>query len=160
MREMSLSGFMAHIAGAMVEIEHATHRALERAAVTVEREAKREIGRYQDQAGPFQAWKELAEATQAQRFLAGYPENEPLLVTGELRDSISHAVGHHEAVVGSNSEIAEYQELGTKRIPPRSFLGGAAFRKAERVAEILGGGVAMALVGEEVVNKALPISRD
>jgi phage gpG-like protein len=113
----------------------------------VEKEAKAEIGHYQGAAGPFSAWPELADATKEDRLKSGFSENDPLLRTGELRDSIEHTAGVDEAVVGSNSDIAVYQELGTQHIPPRSFLGGAAVRKGEEVANILGRHVVKALAG-------------
>ena len=154
---MDLGQFIAKVAGMSMAIEHETHKALERAAKVVEAEAKREIGHYQSAAGPFAAWAELADSTKADRVAQGFTENDPLLRTGDLRDSITHAVGHHEAVIGSNSDVAVYQELGTRRIPPRSFLGGAMVRKSDTVAAILGAGVVKGLVGEQVVNRYLPI---
>ena len=147
MTDMTLTGFIAHLAHAQHDIEHATHAGLERAARIVEAEAKAEIGSYQQAAGPFAAWAELADTTKADRVAAGFGENDPLLRTGELRDSIGHVVRDNEAVVGSDSDIAVYQELGTSRIPPRSFLGGAAFRKAEDVANVLGASAVATLIG-------------
>lgn len=147
MPDMTLAGFIGFLAQAPMRIEEATHRGLERASRIIETEAKAEIGTYQGQAGPFSGWAALAEATKADRVRQGYPEDEPLLREGDMRDSIGHVVEGHEAVVGSDSEIAVYQELGTSRIPARSFLGGAAFRKAEEVANALGHSVALGLVG-------------
>jgi len=158
--ELSLTGFAALLASVPGRIEAEQHRALERAAKLVEAEAKRSIGHYQNAAGPFEAWARLAPATQADRVAQGYPADEPLLRDGHLRESIHHAVEGDKAVVGSDSEIAVYQELGTGRVPPRSFLGGAAVRKAEEVARILGGSVAGALVGREVYEGRMDISGD
>ena len=162
MPDISLAGFMGHLAGLDVSLRAETEHALERAARVVEAEAKAEIGHYQGQAGPFAAWAELADATKDDRARKGYAENEPLLREGTLRDSIHHAVEvtgatEGKAVIGSDSEIAVFQELGTQRIPPRSFLGGALVRKSEQVTRILGAGVAKALVGEGVINGALQI---
>ena len=157
MAEMSLSAFVAHLVRATAELAHAEHEALTRAARIVEAEAKREIGEYQDEAGPFAPWAELADSTKADRVAHGFPENEPLLRTGELRESIGHAVGDREAVVGSDSDIAVYQELGTSQMPPRSFLGGAAFRKSEEVARALGSSAVQALVGKQVAGGSLSI---
>lgn len=83
-----------------------------------------------------------------------------------MRDSIERRIeqsgflGVTEGAVGSDSDIAVYQELGTAKMPPRSFLGGAAFRMAEEVAEALGAGVVAALVGKEVHNGSMPIIGD
>lgn len=157
MAEMGLLGFIQHLVGATVRIAEEEHKALERAARIVEAEAKHEIGTYQDTAGQFVQWAELADSTKQQRARLGFAENDPLLRTGELRDSIGHAVGDKEAVVGSDSQIAEWQELGTKTIPPRSFLGGAAYRKREEVAKELGRSAVMGLVGSGVFGGRLGI---
>lgn len=154
--------FLLTLAAAQVEVEKATHRALEKAARVVEREAKAEIGEYQGQAGPFVAWAELAQSTKDDRVRNGFAENEPLLRTGDLRDSIGHTVHMHdpqsgEATVGSNSDIAVYQELGTRHIPPRSFLGGALVRKTNEVKAICGQEVVRALVGDSVAGKVMQL---
>ena len=66
--------------------------ALEKAAVVVEKRAKEKIGEYQDQAGPFAGWADLADSTKADRIRQGYSEDEPGLRSGEMRDSIEHVV--------------------------------------------------------------------
>jgi phage gpG-like protein len=158
MPDMSLAEFILHLGGAAARIEAETHAALERAARLVEAEAKASIGDYQPEAGQFAAWAQLADVTISEKEKLGYaPPDNPLLREGALRDSIEHVVGDKEAVVGSNSPVAEYQELGTQHIPPRSFLGGAAVRKGSDVAELLGSATVMALVGEEVAGGSLPI---
>jgi phage gpG-like protein len=125
----SIGEFALHI-GELVVLQHEADKiALERAARMIEHRAKEKIGEYQEQAGPFIAWAELAESTKADRARQGYPDDEPLLRTGELRDSIEHFVADGEAHIGSNNDIAVYQELGTEHIPPRSFLGGCRRRK-------------------------------
>ena len=65
----------------------------------------------------------------------------PLLDTGALRDSIQafvqmHGVGHGRTVVGSDDQNAVYQELGTSRIPPRSFLVSSAMRSEKELGRI------------------------
>lgn len=87
----------------------------------------------------------------------GFEENEPLLRTGELRDSIEHAVGAGEAAIGSNNDKAVWQELGTDKIPPRSFLGSAAVENAEAVKKIVGETIVIALVGKDVFGGAIDI---
>lgn len=154
---MSLAGFIAHIGHTVVEIEHHTHHALEVAAKMVEAEAKAEVGKYQASASPFSEWPELADATKDDRSKQGFDENEPGLRTGAARDSIDHAIGHHEAVVGSNDQHLEWFELGTVKQPPRSILGIAAVHKAPDVARELGGGVVQAIIGPGVFNRRLPI---
>ncbi len=138
--------FALHLAERAAAVEVAIHEGLDLAAAVVEREAKDQIGSYQDATGPFPAWQELAASTKADRVRQGYPENEPLLREGDLRDSIAHEVSGLEAVIGSESDIASYQELGTTTIPPRPFLGPAALKSKERIGKILGLAVAEALM--------------
>lgn len=145
----SLAGFASHLAKAGILMMAEQHHALEKACVLVENAAKANIGTYQGQAGPFAAWQPLAASTLSGH--AGHPgkaADTPLLETGELRDSIEHrVVSHDEAHVGSNNPKAVWQELGTsKGIPPRSFLGSAAFQNAQKVADILGHGAVESLL--------------
>ena len=148
--EFSLEGFVAHMAGMAASVDAHIEHDLEHAAQVIEAEAKSSLGEYQAAAGPFAAWAELADATKDDRVRQGFPENEPELRTGELRDSYEHTVSGHEAEIGSNSEVAEWQELGTSKMPPRSILGSAAVRRTPDVLRILGEGYVAALVGEQV----------
>ncbi len=141
----SVADFALHLAAAEVAVHVAAHHALDRAAAIIEADAKHQIGEYQDAAGPFNAWPQLAESTQAERARLGFAPDEPLLRTGELRDSISREVRADEAAVGSTSDIMVYQELGTSRIPPRPVLGPAAFKNKDRIEQILGEAVVQAL---------------
>ncbi|MDR3473336.1 MAG: hypothetical protein P4M09_16880 [Devosia sp.] len=155
MREFSLESFAAFATELAVAMPMAERRALELAAKVVEDEAKAEIGIYQEGAGPFGDWDELADSTKADRGRQGYPENEPLLRSGEMRDSIGTVIEGHEAHVGSNDDKAVWQELGTDKIPPRSFLGHAAVTKSKEVSEIIGRELFGVLTGEAMLD---PIS--
>ncbi len=145
-----------HFAALVERVHEAEHKALERAARVVEAEAKAEIGDYQPAKGLFAAWAQLADSTKADRAAHGFTPNDPLLRTGKLRDGIEHtvemgALGAGVAHVGSNSPVAVYQELGTSRIPPRSFLGGAAFAKEHEVRAILGDAVIATIAGKRAI---------
>jgi len=59
--------------------------------------------------------------------------NTPLRETGELRASIEWNAEGNEGYVGSNNDKAVWHELGTARIPPRSFLMGAAMRMEPKI---------------------------
>ncbi len=69
----------------------------------------------------------------------------PWLRTGKLHDSIEVAVGDDCAVVGSSDEVAVYQELGTRSIPPRPFLGTVGAMQAEHTARRIGHVIANAV---------------
>ncbi|TPV31074.1 hypothetical protein [Pantoea anthophila] len=104
----------------------------------IEETAKEEIGVYQPAYGPFDAWAPLAESTKADRVRRGYSEDEPLLRSGELRDSIESEVVGLAAVVGTKSLIGLWQEVGTDCIPPRPFIGPSYMRKIDPLMESIG----------------------
>jgi phage gpG-like protein len=110
--------------GLMRAFEHA---ALEKAAVIVETEAKRVIGTYD------YSWTPLAPSTIARKATG----DSPLLETGELRESIEHNVDGLVANIGSNNMKAVWHELGTSRVPPRSFLVQAAVHKEKEVVHLI-----------------------
>ena len=153
----SMQEFAEHL-DTMVPAEvTAQHAGLERGAKIIEYAAKAEIGHYQDAAGPFAAWPELAASTKDDRVRKGFSENEPGLRSGEMGASIGHVVDHHEAVIGSDDDNLVYFELGTSRQPPRSVLGAAAFRNGEKVARAVGEEVVIALVGADVFGGRMEI---
>jgi hypothetical protein len=123
------------------------HRLLEHACVEIETLAKEKFGEYQDQAGPFAAWAPLAQATVDDRIAKGYSPNNPLLRSGETRDSIEHKVSGHEGHVGSDSDVLLFLELGTNKMPARSTLGAAAFEKEPEIREETGIGFSAWLAG-------------
>lgn len=131
----SLADLATHLAAVELGVIRTMHNTIEHGAKAIARRAKQKIGEYQEEVGEFAAWAELADSTKTDRVNQGFPENEPLLRTGEMRDSIEYICGSLEAQVGSNDDKAVDQELGTSRIPPRSFLGGAAAEIAPKIAE-------------------------
>lgn len=107
----------------------------------LEKVAKEKIGHLQDQQGPFAEWEELAESTKLDKENKGYVFNadyNPLYRTGALQDSITYSVIRSTLRVGSNDEIAIYQELGTINIPPRSFLGATFYQEHKAIKATLG----------------------
>lgn len=156
MREFAdVATFAAHLLTLNAAIEESTHRGLEKVAKIIERDAKSQIGHYQPEVGPFQDWAPLAESTEKEKARLGYPANAPLLREGDLRESIEHEVQGQEAVVGSKSEIAEYQEFGTSTIPPRPFIGPAAFKNKEAIQHILGASLVEGLIGGDPIHPSL-----
>jgi hypothetical protein len=135
---MSLGETARALQNAANPMEQAAERAVERICKILVKESKSAIGHYR----PDYNWPQLAQSTQAERARLGYAPNEPLLRTGELRDSIGWQAPFHEmgATVGyvfSTSEIAVYHELGTSKIPPRSFLLPALALKMPQIERIL-----------------------
>ncbi len=158
MREFSsLAQFAEHLAVAAVHVEHETHRALEKGAKILQADMERQLGHYQGPVGYFPGWAPLAESTLAEHAAAGAGDT-PLVLHGGLYGSISHEVQSHEAVVGSTSDIAVYQELGTAAIPPRPFVGPAGFRNAEKIAKLFGHAAAKGLLygSGETLTPLLP----
>jgi hypothetical protein len=79
--------------------------------------------------------------------------NSPLLETGEMRSSIEWNADATEGYIGSNNPKATWQELGTSRIPPRSFLGAAAIEMAPEIEKLAERAVAEAFEGTGVVGE-------
>lgn len=131
----TLQSFGMLFANMAIALPRATHTAMEAACVVVEREARRVIGTYD------YGWPQLAPSTQADRVQQGFPANEPLLRTGEMRDSIEHVSSPTEGRIGSNNPKAIWHELGTSRVPPRPFLSSALQHEAAHVVAIIGGTV-------------------
>src|SRR5580692_1257046 len=121
MKEFSnIESFVGHLTALAAAEVLIARKALDKCASIVEKRAKGKIGEYQAQAGPFIAWQELADSTKRDREAQGYPENEPGLRSGEMRDSISHVVSATdlEAQIGSDNDKMVFFELGTSKQPP------------------------------------------
>jgi phage gpG-like protein len=116
--------------------------AMVRACVLVQSDAMMRIGEYQAAVGPFPRWQQLAASTQAERARLGFTPNDPLERTGKLARSIEITIQGHTGYVGTNDPVAEYQEYGTARIPPRPFLGPAAFVNEARIQKLFARAVA------------------
>jgi hypothetical protein len=135
-RTFSLLGFVAHLA----VLEHDMHELgpaiVARACEMVCAEAKRVIGE------GYPEWPALSPETLAKKMM-----NTPLLETGELRASIEWQSHGLEGAVGSNNDKAVWQELGTSRIPPRSFLVGAATHMGPEIEKMAARAVRAVLAG-------------
>jgi hypothetical protein len=107
-------------------------------------EAKRVIGTYDYN------WPQLSPATLAHKFF-----NTPLLETGEMRDSIEWTAHGLEGHVGSNNDKAVWQELGTSKIPPRSFLVGAAQHMEDKIHKMAARAVMAVLAGRGLHSSEL-----
>lgn len=122
-----LDGFAAELKAIDQDIEEVGPLIIEQACRIIQRKAKAAIGNNHEM------WPPLAPSTIADKQRQGYATPAPLLRTGEMRDSIQYTVNGDEGAVGSNSEIAVFQELGTSRIPPRSFLVSSAIASEPRI---------------------------
>ncbi len=143
----SIDAFLPHLARMHGRGAAHAQKTLDKAAAVVQQAAKDRIGvPEQPAAGPFVAWAPLADSTQEERARLGYPPADALLRSGETRDSIERNSEGSQAVVGSNSDILLWQELGTRSIPPRSVLGAAAVEEGDRVTRMLGQAVVKGII--------------
>jgi HK97 gp10 family phage protein len=149
---VSLADFATHMLTAVVAMKHAEHKALKKAALLIEREAKSEIGAYQPQVGPFPEWAPLADSTEAQKAAKGYPSGAPLLATGKMRDNITHEIDGLDAVIGSPDDIAVFHEFGTSKMPPRPIFGPAAYKNLEKLHLIIGTEVVAGIIEGKVAS--------
>lgn len=133
----------------------ALERGLEKVLKLIEAKAKAEFGHYQSEIGPFPAWPELADSTKERRVAAGYTENDPLLASGELMESLEHERQGLEGAVGTRDPKMEFLEFGTSKMPARPVLGPAGFSSKEAIQKLVGAAVVAGLVGKDVVHEAL-----
>jgi hypothetical protein len=128
----SLGQFAAHLLAYEADLKLTEEACVEKACRMIEKEAKTAIGTYKF------GWPPLQPETIAHKATG----DSPLLETGELKESIEHTVGRESGevvgYVGTNDPVAKYHELGTRTIPPRSFLGEAAMRKEHKIHEMMG----------------------
>ena len=176
----SFGALADHLISIIPAVEAARPLGLRDAAVIVQQEAQREIGHYQDAAGPFQAWAPLAETTlygwddpngehHPGKIELGYaPPDNPLAATYELHDHIEisydsreAAIGVPDEVVGSGDDgdhvrnigdVAVALEFGTRTMPPRSFLGRAAYVQRDAIIRALCLPVISAIAGVPYVS--------
>ena len=118
----SVLGFVAKLKAIEHDMNALGPAIVARACEMVCEEAKRVIGEGYDY------WPALQPETLARKMM-----NTPLLETGELRASIEWQSHGLEGAVGSNSDKALWHEFGTARIPPRSFLAGAAMAMEDKI---------------------------
>ena len=121
-------------------------RALRKAAEEIRDSARAMIGTEDAE------WAPLAESTVSEKERLGYTgkvsATDPLLRTGELRDSIEvRDVSPSRAIVASDDPVLAYQEFGTSRIPPRPVIGAALFRSKAAIEKILGTAAASLIRG-------------
>ena len=127
MKVFDLLGFIAELPAIERDLQASGPMIVEKACQIVQKKAKAAIGR------DHEMWPPLAESTIADKQHHGFPTPRPLLRTGGLRDSIQYQVHGLEGAVGSDLDIAGYQELGTSRIPPRSFLVSSAISSEDKI---------------------------
>jgi phage gpG-like protein len=119
----SVLGFVAKLKTVELEMNALGPAIVARACEMVANAAKEALGTYEF------GWISLKPETIAHKMRG----DSPLLETGELRDSIQWNAEGNVGHVGSNLDRAVFQELGTSRIPPRSFLASAAMQQEELI---------------------------
>jgi phage gpG-like protein len=133
----SILGFVAKLKTIELEMKVLDHAIVARACEMIAAEARRVIGEGYDD------WPALAPSTLAKKMM-----NTPLLETGELRGSIEWNSEGDRGEVGSNLEKAVWHELGTARIPARSFLAGAAMRMEDKIHKMAARAVMAVMLGK------------
>jgi len=140
-KAFTLLGFVAELPMIERDLHASGPKIVERACQIVQKKAKAAIGKGHEM------WAPLAESTIADKQQHGFPTPKPLLRTGEMRDSIEYTVNGLEGCVGSNDPVAVYQELGTSRIPARSFLVSSAISSEDKIHRLAAAATIAALSG-------------
>ncbi len=151
----SLGSLSLHFLAVEVATLKHLHESLEKCAVQIEKTAKEEIGHYQSAVGPFAAWADLADSTEAHKARMGYPSDAPLEATGEMRDSFTHEVHGLECIAGSKDPKMVWHEFGTPKMPSRSVVGPAALTQKEFIRRTLGHATVTGLIGGSAIHAAL-----
>lgn len=139
----SLEAFAKFFEGAITEATLAARAELEVAAIIVETSSKAKLGTPQ----PY--WAPLSEFTIAYKIQYGFPIPSPLFRTGEhIFGTIERTVTEDEANIGSNDEVAFWQELGTSKIPPRSFLASTLREHEDDIVKMIATSYVRGLSGE------------
>lgn len=145
-KTMNLLQAVEFFTTAGLELKHHEHTALEKSGKLVQETAQGYLGTY-NVTYPT-VWLPLAESTKRDRVAKGFPEDEPLLRTGQMRDSIKYTVSHDEVHIGSDDQKAVWHELGTSRFVPRPFLEPALKEKTPEIINIIGKSIVGKLTGE------------
>jgi len=177
MREFrSIRDFVRYLETLQPKVEVAAQLGLHEGGRMIQEEAQHEIGHYQTAAGPFAAWAPLADTTlngytdqhghhHPGKIEMGFsPPDNPLLRTHELQEHIELSAQRNRVIVGVPDEVvgdgtpenptrniglvAELMEFGDREMPARSFLGRAAFVKAEAAARAVGHAIYLAMIGK------------
>lgn len=139
----SMKAFSKHIEKVVSQHKDREIIALNAIGIYLEKKAQDTIGYLQKGGGSFASWPELKESTKKDKERKGYVFKEdfnPLYRTGHLKKSIQHVVNKtkKEVYVGSSLDVALYQEIGTDKIPARSFLGLTFFKEKKQIQYVLG----------------------
>lgn len=156
----SLGSLALHLASTELLLLKSMHDGLEKCAERIEKTAKEEIGHYQQAAGPFAAWAELAESTEEQKARMGYPADSPLKASGEMANSFEHKTSGLETIIGSTDPKMYYHEFGTMRMPARAVLGPAVFRNREYIRRVLGQATVRGLMHSQPIHASLGYDSD
>lgn len=139
----NFEAFSKHLEKVVSQHKDREAKALNAIGAYLEKKSKDTIGYLQQGGGSFASWPELKESTKKDKERKGYAFKEdfnPLYRTGELKRSIHHVVNKTkgEVYVGSPLDIALYQEMGTDKIPARSFLGLTFFKEKVQIQYMIG----------------------
>jgi hypothetical protein len=137
----SLLEFIAELPAIERDLHMSGPKIIEEACKIVQKKAKAAIGKQHAE------WAPLAQSTIEDKQQHGFPTPKPLLRTGELRDSIKYTVRGLEGAVGSDLERAPWLELGTSRMPPRSFLVSSAISSEDKIRRLAAATTIAALSG-------------
>lgn len=151
----SLGALAVHLAGQEIALLASLKAGLEKCAVRIEQTAKAEIGHYQAGVGPFPAWADLADSTEAHKARMGYPADAPLLATGAMQSSITHSTSILEAIIGSTDPKMVYHEFGTPKMPARPVMGPALLTNKEFIRRTLGAATVTGLIGGAAIHASL-----
>lgn len=140
---------LVHDLGELAGIERAIvdEGIIPRLAAQVRDKAVSNLGHYQGQKGPYNAWKSLSKYTQAERVRLGFTADEPLLRTGTMAKEVTFDIeeGGLSALIGlpqgsTSGLYGAVMELGNflHTIEPRPWLAPALYELSGQIANTFG----------------------
>lgn len=133
--EMTFEEFEAHLAKAVATVVPRLEIGLDKVGQLAESIAAELPGHYQP------GWAPLAESTLEDKREKGFPVPSPLKRTGAMAESYKKDIdlATLTLVIGSESPVALYQEMGTSRgIPPRPVCEPALKNSLPYAADVFG----------------------
>lgn len=155
----SIESFHRHLNKIIQQYPRHEARAAKAVGAILEKEAKDMIGHLNE------GWRDLRPATKEDKERLGYVFNSdynPLYRTGELRDSIHfvYSLSRRKLFLGSDSDIMEYHEKGTKYIPARPVLSTTMYKAASTINYVFGSMLQGWAAGKPIqAKKALSLKR-
>lgn len=134
---MTLSDFVNALVAIKEGFSSASDSAVKKAARDTMYDFRSKVvkmhGKYQEGAGDYPDWEELAPSTIRKRTKAGYTPDDPLLASGQMVEAWEIEEGSNSITLENDTPYAGFNEEGTEHTPQRSTVGLAMARYEDQM---------------------------